>query len=318
MNTPEQNTEVKQNPTVEDAVALLVSELPLSVQQFVTGPERARVALTLSQKYNLHVDQAGEFERSFIFMLIGISTPEEFVENLKEAGLTPEQVRGLTEDVNKEVFMKLREAEKNQPVNPPPVQPVAPRPAPQPIQITPRSPVPIYSPLPSTPSLRMPPPYVTEATERPPVRQTPPPPPVLPGQMPEPPVPQPVVPAPPRIETPIPVPMPPVVHQAPPQPANDPHHQILHTMARDMEALKSGVDPFRVAHPAPPAWTQTPTPPRPPVATPAPREQLITPPPAPASVPPPAVPASTAPQAPSPLQVHLKQYGVDPYRETVE
>ena len=151
---PEQTT--SQEVDINEAVATLLRELPKPVQDFVTGPERARVALSLSQKYKLHADQAGEFEHAFMFMLLGVSSPEEFVNSLTRAGILPETVRGLITDVNEQVFVPLRKAEQGSvpastvPVSAPaplaPVQPVpaptlapAPIPVPVPVPVAPRT-----------------------------------------------------------------------------------------------------------------------------------------------------------------------------------
>ena len=98
--------------SIEDAIGTLLEGLPKEVRDFVTGPERSRVALSLSQKYRLHADEAGEFERAYIFMLLGISSPEEFVDTLTKAGIPAESVRGLAKDVNEQVFVPLRRVEQ--------------------------------------------------------------------------------------------------------------------------------------------------------------------------------------------------------------
>lgn len=98
--------------TVSEAIAVLLHDLPKPVQDFVTGSERERIALSLSQKYRLHADQAGEFEQAYLHMLLGISSPEEFVDTLTKAGIAPESVRGLANDVNEQVFVPLRKAEQ--------------------------------------------------------------------------------------------------------------------------------------------------------------------------------------------------------------
>lgn len=99
--------------TSEEAVELLVGQLPAPVQNFLASPERSEIARELSQKYNLHVDQAGEFERAYLFMLLGIATPEEFTASLRKTGLTQDVINGLSEDINTRVFMRLRDAERN-------------------------------------------------------------------------------------------------------------------------------------------------------------------------------------------------------------
>ncbi len=128
----EPNTQTPNDLSVDEAISTLLSELPKPVQDFVTGPDRARIALSLSQKYQLHVDQAGAFEIAYMHMLLGISSPEEFVDTLTKAGISSEAVRGLANDVNEQVFVPLRKAEQ-EPAAPVPkaVAPVvAPLPAP--------------------------------------------------------------------------------------------------------------------------------------------------------------------------------------------
>lgn len=96
----------------EDKIALLVNDLPTPIKRFVLSKERDEVSLELTQRYNLHADVAGAFDQAYIFMLLGIYSPDEFVTQLRDAGLTPDIVRSLTSDVNEMVFKKLREEEQ--------------------------------------------------------------------------------------------------------------------------------------------------------------------------------------------------------------
>ncbi len=124
---PDQN-EIE-DEDVTTAVSTLMKELPKPMQDFLTSDERGNVIRELSSKYSLHVDQAGEFERAFIFMLLGISKPEEFVATLAAAGLGQEVINGLAADVNTRVFMRLRDQERQavqaQPQKPAPLPPPA-------------------------------------------------------------------------------------------------------------------------------------------------------------------------------------------------
>jgi len=317
--------QVSQLMTLDDAVAALVAGMPAPVQKFVTGTERTRVTMALSKKYALHVDQAGEFERAFIFMLLGISTPEEFVVSLHEAEIPPEAVNGLIEDVNKEVFMRLRDEERaqiapvvsfrSQPpkpvVSPPSLSPPHP-----PLPSAPRlAPIPTYSLLPSHDEPAGPPPHFVNVLKAPRAPKQVPPPSMLPGQFPEPSAPRSVTRSPehreatqPRVE----------------QPTNA-TTRILHTMARDMEALKSGADPYQIRRPGP-AFEPTPnlpkehadvsTAPAPVVPTLRAESERVT---QPLYAP---APVNPLPRIPEPTDVairtSLKEYGNDPYREPVQ
>lgn len=107
MDAPEISDE-----NVTGALSVLMGGLPKPVQEFLLSDERSAVARDLSNKYGLHVDQAGEFEQAYLHMLLGIATPEDFVSSLKKAGVSQETINGLATDVNTRVFMRLREAER--------------------------------------------------------------------------------------------------------------------------------------------------------------------------------------------------------------
>ena len=301
-------------------------------------------------RHNLHIDQGGVLEAELLLLLVGQSTPPEFIKALGEAGIPEETLKALATDVNSEVFMRLREEERAEKITPVAKKPpVSMSPAATAMPTPTRTQVPIYSPMPAPAAPPAPPIYVPKAVERPAIQKQVPPPAVLPGQTPvpvvaleriqaaKPPVPPP---------TPKPVPPPPVRVERPtpsPAPETDAHARIMHTMARDMQAVKSGTDPMRVAHPAPPAWATAPTPkpaptpeqivsapvlptqtkpipaqPTPPIERVAP---MLVPPVQPHAAPAPEVPKPAAPHvshSPQALTQHLKQYGVDPYREPVE
>ena len=138
---------------VTGAVSSLMQDLPKPVQDFLAGDERDQIVRELSSKYGLHVDQAGEFEQAFIYMLLGISSPEDFVATLSRAGVSSPTINALATDVNERVFMRLRDAEREVVQAPTPTQKPAPLPPPaldyQPATL-PGSPVPAPMPV-STP-----------------------------------------------------------------------------------------------------------------------------------------------------------------------
>lgn len=295
--------------TLEQSIAQLIVKVPAPVRTFILN-DLSKMTGEIMQRYQLHVDTAGTLESELLLMLLGQSTPAEFVFALENSGLSNEIVSSIVADINRDVFVRIREAERSHKM---PLQVMPTQSGSPPAQ--PRSPVPIYSPLP-TPAPSTP---LISFTSQPP-KQVPPPT-NLPGQLPEPPAPRPT-PPPPHIELPAPPPVP-VLPSTPSTEAPNSNSQtrVLHTMAKDMQALKSGMDPYRVAHPAPPAWAAAPVTASQtsPVPNPLPSKQVpMTAP----SVQTEAVsiqpnPTPTLPPQ-QPLTVHLKQYGVDPYREPVE
>jgi hypothetical protein len=98
--------------SVNEAIAVLMERLPLPVQNFLKSERKNQVIYEISQKYRLHTDQAGDFERAALFMLLGIYSPEEFLANLKTAGIPEQVAQGLTREVNEKIFIPLREEER--------------------------------------------------------------------------------------------------------------------------------------------------------------------------------------------------------------
>ena len=97
---------------VSSAVATLVRELPKPVQDFVLGEERDQIILSLSKKHNLHVDQAGDFERAILHMLLGVASPDDFVQELRNTGIPQTNIDAITVDVNEQIFKPLRRRER--------------------------------------------------------------------------------------------------------------------------------------------------------------------------------------------------------------
>jgi hypothetical protein len=98
--------------TLENSVTEVIGTLPLPIQNFLQSPERDQISIKLTNKYSLHLDQASRFEKAYLFMLMGILTPEQFVSDLQAAGIDQVTVKALANDVNEEVFKPLRQKER--------------------------------------------------------------------------------------------------------------------------------------------------------------------------------------------------------------
>lgn len=276
----EQNT-----PSVEEAVGSLLSELPAAVREFVQSPERDRIALELTQKYGLHVDQGGAFQLAYIQMLLGAISPDEFMENLKQAGVAEDTVGALASDVNEMVFKPLREKERAAstptPVPAKEASSSALPPPPSPPERRPPVPSPSYAPeslrveVPPAPAAPMTPaaPIPVAQPMAPYQKQTP-----APMNLPSASVP---FPAPEPVHTQVrPVPPPammPLERAA--APASSELGGLLRTMQSDMLAVNEHREPTPVPYhsgaiPAPAAPTPTYNPPAPKPAPPAPRPQV--------------------------------------------
>lgn len=307
----------EQELTLEQSIAMLLDEVPAPVRDFVLN-DLSSATGRIMDRYHLHIDQAGILERELLLMLLGQEEPAEFAASLTRSGIVNETVMSIVSDVNRDVFMKLRERERQTALPPRQEEPRRPAPLPPPALIPP-GPAPEVATIPE-------------------IRAVPPPPPNLPGQ-------EPVN----RLDVQLPIqqeaaapvqplarPAPPVsIPVAAPLPERESAH-ITRTMAHDMDALKHGANPMAVAHPdlVQPAPATAVTAPRPtahPAAPPIarPRYDSISEPalsspvfrphtftntPSPSS----GAPYPIAAPAAHPDAPLTKEYGSDPYREPVE
>lgn len=164
--------------TINQAVGTLLASVPDPIRKFLTGPERDKITVELANKYHLRADQAGEFQRAFIFMLLGISDPNEFISTLQAVGISASIIDGITKDVNEQVFSRLQQEERSAIQPAPPPKPLVP-----PMTVGMRqqpAPMPPIVPKPSMPAA-------------PPAQPTAPKPPALPVP-PAPPIPKPLAP----------------------------------------------------------------------------------------------------------------------------
>ena len=102
--------QVQQEPTFEESVKQVMHTLPLLIRNYLGQGKYSDVANRLMTKYALHVDQGSILEREIMLLLMGIDNPDEFVQALAEEAMLDQQtVTGITQDVNEQIFVPLRE-----------------------------------------------------------------------------------------------------------------------------------------------------------------------------------------------------------------
>jgi hypothetical protein len=301
------NTLTPEELPLDQQVAILIDDLPKPIQDFVRGPERDAVSLELSTKYGLHADQAGVFEQAYLYMLLSVYTPDEFVQELREGGVSEDSIRGLTTDVNERVFKRLQNAERASPPVVPPAQQV---PVHQPAPYVPSAPpAPQYQPVAPQPAVR------TMAHDMEELKHPQPAPQAFQPQY----VQQPMTaPAPAfattfmSVPTVAPVPVAPPIKSPPP--AWQPTPALSFQTASIPNTYIGTPQPFQAPQPIAP------------MPAPVPAPQPIQPQHLPGSMPPtpvphfqapPIAPPTYAPVQPAGIPI-VKEYGVDPYRETPE
>lgn len=135
--------------TLEESVKQVMQTLPPFIREYLSEGKYTPVAQSLMAKYKLRIDQGGVLERELMLLLMGIETPDNFVQALiNEARLDQQVVNGIVTDVNDQVFTPLRKQEEVQ-TKQAGMQPT-PKPAPKPVVPMP----PHIAPLP--PKIAMP------------------------------------------------------------------------------------------------------------------------------------------------------------------
>jgi hypothetical protein len=119
--------------SLDESVQQVMQSLPPVVREYLAKGKYTPVARNLMSKYGLRIDQGGILERELMLLIMGIESPEEFVQALgEEAKITPEIVGSIVQDVNSQIFVALREEERKAPTAPPVREPNKPIPPPNP------------------------------------------------------------------------------------------------------------------------------------------------------------------------------------------
>lgn len=93
----------------KEEINIVFEQLPPAVQEVVVSPETVDFIDQMGEKYTLHIDDQGVFAKQLGLMLMGLRSPEEFSQLLRnKAGLPEETVRSLVREVNEKIFIPLR------------------------------------------------------------------------------------------------------------------------------------------------------------------------------------------------------------------
>ena len=76
--------DTNQEPTFDQDLSTVVSQLPPPVRAFFVSGKVETVAKNLMLKYQLHIDQGAVVEREIILLLLGLKDPAEFTKALAE------------------------------------------------------------------------------------------------------------------------------------------------------------------------------------------------------------------------------------------
>lgn len=88
-------------------------KLPESLRTALRSVDSAKKVLDIGRKYALHVDKIAELGAETGMVILGFTHPGQFLVRLtRRLGLPEENVRPIAQEINTEVFLKIREALK--------------------------------------------------------------------------------------------------------------------------------------------------------------------------------------------------------------
>ena len=103
----------EQEPTLEDSIKQVMQILPPVIRDYLAQGKYTAVVQSLSARYGLRLDQVGVIEREVMLLLMGIESPDEFMQALAEdAKLDRQTIESIARDVNEMIFVPLRAQEE--------------------------------------------------------------------------------------------------------------------------------------------------------------------------------------------------------------
>lgn len=91
---------------------------PPLVQAAVMSPATGQVIEQIGKQYALHIDVVGLLMKLTSYMLVGYVTPEDFLKEVLSVGITDQQAKQIIYELNKKIFVPLREEMRKGPPRP--------------------------------------------------------------------------------------------------------------------------------------------------------------------------------------------------------
>src|SRR3989344_4305185 len=103
----DQGQDTREQTLAESAKEIMATLPPVARAYLISGQPSSAVK-TLTTRYGLSTDQGGVLERELMLLIMGIGSPQEFVLQPKvEADLADETIRGISNDLERDIFNPL-------------------------------------------------------------------------------------------------------------------------------------------------------------------------------------------------------------------
>ena len=98
---------------IEQIIKEQLVKLPEDVRKAISSVDLRDKVKKISEKHHLHIDQAGILETETVLVMLGLESTDNYRGNLKkELQISDTSAQAITFDVNKEIFMPIRESLK--------------------------------------------------------------------------------------------------------------------------------------------------------------------------------------------------------------
>lgn len=88
-------------------------QLPEDIKEAIMATPWEEKLKQISDKHSLHIDQAGRLDEETVLVMFGIEHADNLVPNIaKHVEVSEEKAEAIAEDLNREIFLKVRESLK--------------------------------------------------------------------------------------------------------------------------------------------------------------------------------------------------------------
>jgi len=95
---------------ITETVAEELKKLPQQIQNLITKSGWEQTVRKIVDKHNLRVDQGADLETETLLVMLGLSSPEDFLSNVKNEAEIPDLLaREIVEDIDRNIFSKLKD-----------------------------------------------------------------------------------------------------------------------------------------------------------------------------------------------------------------
>jgi len=102
-----------------------MAEAPVDVQEAVMSNDVAASLVDIGQQHDLHIDQLGILEEEGLYVMLGLTSPDEFFVGLRDRlGISSDEASKIVQDINERILIPIRSKLQAQPAESSPVQPL--------------------------------------------------------------------------------------------------------------------------------------------------------------------------------------------------